>query len=105
MPLGVLPSTDFETCEIRAEDEDVFALYTDGLIEVANAAGEELGLQGLQAEFQRLGQQPLDVIYRSVQERVARHGAQFDDQSLLLIRRRSSVFSGHGDDASSAIRK
>jgi hypothetical protein len=28
----------------------------------------------------------LDAICRSLQESVARHGAQFDDQSLLLIR-------------------
>jgi hypothetical protein len=29
----------------------------------------------------------LDVICRSLQESVARHGAQFDDQSLFLIRK------------------
>ena len=29
------------------------------------------------------------MIYRSLQESVAQHGAQFDDQSLLVIRQRS----------------
>jgi len=86
MPLGILPSADFVTCEIRPEDGDVFALYTDGLLEVANAAGEEFGLRNLQAELQKYGKKPLDVICRSLQESIARHGAQFDDQSLLLIR-------------------
>jgi len=92
MPLGILPSTDFVNCEIRAEDGDVFALYTDGLTEVADITGEELGLRGLQAELQKLGQRPLDVIWRTLLERVARHGAQFDDQSLLLIRQHSRAF-------------
>src|SRR5216684_5865053 len=86
MPLGILPSADFVTCEIRQEDGDVFALYTDGLLEVASAAGEEFGIKNLQAELQKYGKKPLDVICRSLQESIARHGAQFDDQSLLLIR-------------------
>jgi len=84
--LGILPSVDFVTSEIRAEDGDVFALYTDGLLEVVNAAGEEFGLKSLQVELQKRGKEPLGVICRSLQESVARHGAQFDDQSLLLIR-------------------
>jgi serine phosphatase RsbU (regulator of sigma subunit) len=86
MPLGILPSGDFVTCEIRTEAGDVFALYTDGLLEVVNAAGEEFGLKSLQVELQKYGKEPLDAICRSLQESVARHGAQFDDQSLLLIR-------------------
>jgi sigma-B regulation protein RsbU (phosphoserine phosphatase) len=86
MPLGILPSAEFVTSEIRPEQGDVFALYTDGLLEVANAAGEEFGLGNLQAELQKHGKKPLAVIFRSLQESIARHGAQFDDQSLLLIR-------------------
>jgi len=87
MPLGILPSGDFASSEVRAEPGDVFALYTDGLLEPANAAGEEFGLARLQAEFQKHGKEPLDAICRSLQESVARHGAQFDDQSLFLIRK------------------
>jgi len=87
MPLGILPEGDFASSEVRAEQGDVFALYTDGFLEPANAAGEEFGLARLQGEFQEHGKEPLDVIYRSLQESVARHGAQFDDQSLFLIRK------------------
>ena len=86
MPLGILPSADFVSSEIRAESGDVLALYTDGFLEPANATGEEFGLKRLQAEFQKHGKESLNVICRSLQESVARHGAQFDDQSLLLIR-------------------
>jgi sigma-B regulation protein RsbU (phosphoserine phosphatase) len=87
MPLGIFPSGDFSSSEVRAESGDVFALYTDGFLEPANAAGEEFGLERLQAEFQKHGREPLDTICRSLQESVARHGAQFDDQSLFLIRK------------------
>jgi sigma-B regulation protein RsbU (phosphoserine phosphatase) len=87
MPLGILPCGDFSSSEIRAEPGDVFALYTDGFLEPANAAGEEFGLARLQAEFQKHGEEPLNAICRPLKESVARHGAQFDDQSLFLIRK------------------
>jgi sigma-B regulation protein RsbU (phosphoserine phosphatase) len=87
MPLGILPSGDFASAEIHAEGGDVFALYTDGWLETANAAGEEFGLARLHSELQKHGKEPLAAICRSLQASVAKHGAQFDDQSLLLIRR------------------
>jgi Stage II sporulation protein E (SpoIIE) len=89
MPLGILPTGDFSSSEIQAQPGDVFALYTDGLLEPANAAGEEFGMARLQAELQKHGNEPLAAISKSIQESVARHGAQFDDQSLLLIRKLS----------------
>jgi serine phosphatase RsbU (regulator of sigma subunit) len=87
MPLGILPSGEFQTSEIAAEAGDIFALYTDGLLETANAEGEEFGVKRLAAELQKHGKKSLDAICRSLQESVAKHGAQFDDQSLLLIRK------------------
>jgi sigma-B regulation protein RsbU (phosphoserine phosphatase) len=87
LPLAILPAGDFATCEVRAEPGDVLVLYTDGLLEAANGAGEEFGLERLQAEFLKHAKEPLDMIWRSLQESVARHGAQSDDQSLFLIRR------------------
>jgi len=87
MPLGILPEGEFATSEIATEVGDLFAMYTDGLLEAANPAGEEFGVGRFQAELQKHGRETLDAIYRLLQESVARHGAQFDDQSILLVRR------------------
>jgi len=87
MPLGILPSGEFESSEIQSSSGSVFALYTDGFQETANEAGEEFGIDRLQAEFKRHGKEPLEAIYRALLESVTRHGVQFDDRSLLLIRR------------------
>ncbi len=87
MPLGILPEGEFATSEVSAEAGTLFVLYTDGFLEVADAKGEEFGAKRLQAELQKLGRQPLEKICRSLQEAVARHGPQFDDQSILLIRK------------------
>jgi phosphoserine phosphatase RsbU/P len=87
MPLGILPDGNFESSDIRTEPGDVFALYTDGFLEQANAAGEEFGLARFQEEFQQHAKEPLEAICRALQQSVARYGIQFDDQSILLIRR------------------
>jgi hypothetical protein len=87
MPLGILPSGAFESAEVPSESGSVFAMYTDGFQETADAAGEEFGIDRLQAEFRKHGTEPLDAIYRALLESVTRHGVQFDDRSLLLIRR------------------
>ncbi len=87
MPLGIVPSGEFVSSRIAAESGALFALYTDGLLETANAAGEEFGVQRLKAELKQHCKEPLDAICRSIQESVRRHGAQFDDQSILLIRK------------------
>lgn len=87
MPLGILPSGDFATSEAAAESGTLFMLYTDGFLEATNAAGEEFGLPRLKAELHRHATEPLNAICAALQQSVARHGAQFDDQSILLIRK------------------
>lgn len=87
MPLGIVPVGEFVSSEVVAGQGDLFALYTDGLLETANAAGEEFGVHRLADELRKHSKQPLASICQAVKESVARHGAQFDDQSLLLIRK------------------
>jgi serine phosphatase RsbU (regulator of sigma subunit) len=87
MPIGIQPSGDFITSETDAESGTLFMLYTDGFLEVTNAAGEEFGLQRLKGELQRHATEPLNAICAALQQSVARHGAKFDDQTILLIRK------------------
>ena len=90
MPLGILPEGEFASTAIEAEPGSLFALYTDGFVECANAAGEEFGVQRLQFEFQKNGNKPLADIHTALVASLRKHGLQFDDQSLLLIRRLAS---------------
>lgn len=87
MPLGILPEGEFATADLTAEPGTLFALYTDGFLEVADAKGEEFGAARLKAELQRHATQPLETLYRALTAAVAQHGVQFDDQSILLIRK------------------
>ncbi len=87
LPLAILPSSDFATSETQAGPGDIFALYTDGLPETENAAGEEYGLTRLIEELRKHDKEPLGAIFRAIQDSVAGHGKQLDDQSLFLIRK------------------
>jgi sigma-B regulation protein RsbU (phosphoserine phosphatase) len=87
MPLGILPEGEFATSMVGATSGTLFALYTDGFLEATNAKGEEFGAERLKAELQKHGREPLPEIVRAIQESVSKHGAQFDDQSMLLIRK------------------
>jgi serine phosphatase RsbU (regulator of sigma subunit) len=87
LPLAILPSADFVTSEVLGGPGDVFVLYTDGLPETENAAGEEYGIPRLIEELQKHGKEPLPAISQAIQQSVAAYGKQVDDQSLFLIRR------------------
>jgi PAS domain S-box-containing protein len=47
LPLGILPDARYEDAEVGLEPGDVMLCYTDGAIEVTDAAGRELGEDGL----------------------------------------------------------
>jgi len=76
----------------RLEDGDVLLLFTDGVIEAANAAGEHYGIERLCAEFEAAGGQSVteirDRLLRSVQDFLA---VQDDDIALLVARHRRAA--------------
>jgi len=86
VPLGILADAEFGTASIPFGTGDVFAILTDGLTEVENAVGEELGVDGVELLIGRDLDRSLEEIHRSVMAAVGKHGPQLDDQTLLLIR-------------------
>lgn len=87
MPLGIVPEGEFAISAAGADTGTLFALYTDGFLEAANKAGEEFGVKRLMEVIRKHGTQPLVQICEAIKESVSQHGAQFDDQSLLLVRK------------------
>jgi len=49
LPLGVTPGTSYEETAVRLRPGDHFVLYTDGLLEARNAAGELFGFDRLRS--------------------------------------------------------
>jgi serine phosphatase RsbU (regulator of sigma subunit) len=89
LPLGITPEATFASSEITLQPGDTLVLFTDGVVEAFNAAGEEFsdnrwlniirGLPNLNA------QQTLQFLMKSVEDFV---GAtrQSDDITCLILR-------------------
>lgn len=86
VPLGILEDASFWSRTIQSESGDVFVLLTDGLTEVENEKGQELGWEPIRDIVAAQHARPLAEIYETIMRTVAAHGRQEDDQTLALIR-------------------
>ena len=86
-PLGLFPHPAFETSEIQCSPGDVLVVLTDGLTEVFDRNGTELGLEPLKRALRESGAEPLEQISLSLQRTARQHGPQSDDQTMLIVRR------------------
>jgi Stage II sporulation protein E (SpoIIE) len=85
-PLGLFPHAKFESGEIAIESGDILALMTDGLPEATNATDEEFGFDRIGEIVARNAEGSLGILAEKLFAEVRRHGAQTDDETLLLVR-------------------
>jgi hypothetical protein len=87
--LGLLPQARFEQGVERLEAGDLLLLYSDGVVEAANASGEEFGEHRLIASVEcSLNVEPAQIRDRILHAVRAFTGSDVldDDQTLLAIR-------------------
>ena len=87
LPLGFFEDTRFASAAVSCHPGDLFVVVTDGLTEVFDRADEEFGLDRLKDYIRSRRTEPLEEIASGLLRQVRNHGAQLDDQTLLLIRR------------------
>ncbi len=88
LPLFIVPGFDYASAETTLEPGETVILYTDGVTDAVNAAGDRLGEPRLrQALLAAKGAAAVgEWIVRAVQQHVADH-PQFDDITLVAIAR------------------
>jgi len=86
VPLAMFSDTLFTSAAVTCEPGDLLVILTDGLTEVFDSADREFGLERLESLIRDQATAPLDAIEARVFDEVRSHGAQIDDQTLLLIR-------------------
>ncbi len=92
--LGAIPdiarfTTDTQL-EVRASD--IVVLYSDGITEARNAAGQYFGLDRLATLIEANRDRPVEAIRDTVIEQVtAWHATQLDDISLVIVRRDPAI--------------
>jgi sigma-B regulation protein RsbU (phosphoserine phosphatase) len=86
LPLGLIPGGQYASEQVSYSPGDMFLLLTDGITEVVNHADEQFGLARLEQLLSKNAAQPLSQIWEVVMAEVWQHGAQKDDQTLMLLR-------------------
>ncbi len=86
MALGILPGQTYSEFPVAVQAGDVLALVTDGLTEVEDRKGREMGLDGIEAVLRARGNGPLEQLLDAILEAARTHGPQRDDQTVLLVR-------------------
>jgi phosphoserine phosphatase RsbU/P len=90
VPLGMFCSTSFEVCELTLARNDTLFLYTDGLTEIFNPAGDEYGMRRVESLAMRhAASRPEELLAACLAEMSSFAGGvkQKDDLTLLALRR------------------
>jgi len=90
LPLGLFPVVEYECREVAFERGDLLLLYTDGITEAANPAGEEYGLERLEALLRAHARDPLPAVGSAIDAELQAfaQGCPFlDDRTLVMVRR------------------
>lgn len=91
--LGLFPDWDCAAGECQVLPGDMLALYTDGVIESFNEAGEEFGEHRLLETLRRHREQPSHALLASTVDEVRRFSPheQHDDITLIVARCRENA--------------
>jgi len=87
LAIGMLDDATFTSCRVESKPGDLFAVLTDGLVEVFDGERHELGFDWAKDVLRGSGAEPLGAIADRLIAGARKHGTQSDDQTLLLIRR------------------
>ena len=90
LPIGLIPGTDYSQTAVQLAPDDLVILYTDGISESTNTAGEELNRDGLLDLARSV---PVSSPLEAGEALLARveafrgPGAASDDETLIVLQR------------------
>ena len=88
LAVGMFDEVDFQASTVECRRGDLLVLMTDGITEVFDEERRELGFEHAKQLAAAHSTQPLAEIAEHLVAAARAHGAQLDDQTILLIRRR-----------------
>ena len=87
LPLGILADQAFHSTEVICQTGDMLVLLTDGLTEVFDRNGREMGIAPLKKVLGRSASQDLPELFNSMRATALNFRKQHDDQAMLIVRR------------------
>jgi serine phosphatase RsbU (regulator of sigma subunit)/DNA-binding response OmpR family regulator len=88
MVLGLFAAAQYEAATLRLQPGDHLVLFTDGVVEALNTAGEEFGTDRLVALLRANAQASASEILARLQEAVlafSAHAPQHDDITMMIL--------------------
>lgn len=86
LPWGILPEQTFHSTQVFCQTGDLLVLLTDGLTEVFDRSGSEMGIGPLKEVLGRSAGQTLPELFTSMRAAALKFGKQDDDQTMLIVR-------------------
>jgi PAS domain S-box-containing protein len=89
LPLAIMEDAQYDEARIELGDGDRLLLFSDGALEISNAAGEMLGLDGLIAMLQGQGYPAADIQMEALEEALLKYSNDIrltDDLTLIEIK-------------------
>jgi sigma-B regulation protein RsbU (phosphoserine phosphatase) len=89
VPIGLLDEREYDEITVKTEPEDIVLLYSDGIQDQQNPAGEEYGnarlFKALEANCRQSPKQIVDAIFADIDAWMA-GGPMTDDQTMIALK-------------------
>ena len=89
IPLGLFPGTQYDEMELQLQPGDVLVLYSDGVSESRNDAGEDFELQRLSETVQKNHDKSADQIVEAINAAVEKFVGRVkpgDDRTMIVLK-------------------
>ena len=98
-PLGLLPDIRYDRTILKPQAGDLVLLYTDGVSEATNEAGEELGREGLRSLARELDTGSAEAFGSQLTAALRRFRGKAeptDDETIIVLERVQGADDGRG---------
>lgn len=92
LPLGLFDEAEYDEFTFKAKPGDLFVLFSDGILDARNTAGDLFGRKGVEQVVQKCINSAADEVVQELFQAVERHSAgveAFDDQTVVALRVKS----------------
>jgi len=96
LPLGLFDDAEYDEFTFRAEPDDVFVFFSDGILDATNKAGDLFGRTRLEKIITDSCGNSAESLVKSIFKAAAEHASgveTFDDQTVLAIKVKGSASS------------
>ena len=89
LPLGLFDEADYDEVSFDAKPGDIFAFYSDGIVDARNRNGHSFGQERVEAIIASCADKSADCVVKEIFKAASEHAAgveAFDDQTVVAIK-------------------